>query len=153
QKPVAFFGVAQRLFKVFSLRDVARKAAKTDRLVELVLDGRNDEIEPAILAHGRARYELMPELAGFLWPCETAAKTVTFRNDTKHREERVADDFFRFATQKLLRREVDARQLARQILCEDHVAGLLDEVSITRFESRTFEQSRDFGDEASRVKR
>jgi hypothetical protein len=45
--------------------------------------------------------------------------------------------------------EVYARQLAGEILGKDHIAGLLDEIAVTRFETRAFEQARDFRHQAS----
>ena len=95
----------------------------------------------------------MAELACFLRATEAAGETVAFRNDAEDGEERVADDLFGFAAEKLLSGEVHARESAREILREDHVAGLFDQIAIACFETRAFQQARYFRDQASRVER
>src|SRR6185503_9462436 len=97
--------------------------------------------------------ELVAELVCFPRPSESGTKAVALGNNTEDCEEGVAEDFFGFAAEELLSGKIHARDSTRQILREDHVAGLLDEVAITRFELRPFKQSRHFGDETRRVKR
>src|SRR4029079_14880372 len=116
-------------------------------------DGRDYQIQPAILAGRGASHKLVPELACFLGSPETAGEPVAFRNNAEDCEKGVADDLFGAASEEFLSREVHARQLAGQILRKDHVAGPFDEISITRFETRAFEQTRDFSDQAGGIKR
>src|SRR5687767_1896669 len=99
------------------------------------------------------RDKLVPKLFRFLRPAETAGETVAFGNNAENGEERVADQFFLCSSEKSLAGEIDARKPAREILSEDHVGGMLDHVSIARFETRAFEQARYFRYEPSGVKR
>src|SRR6185503_17075179 len=112
--------------------DVAGQSAKAGGLVELVLDWRDDEVKPAILARRGASHKLMAEFACYLRPPETAREPVTFRNNAEDCEKGVANDLFGVTTEKFLSGEVHAGQLAGEILGKDHVAGLLDEIPVTR---------------------
>src|SRR5688500_10826779 len=104
-----------------------------------------------IFACRRACDELMPKLLRMLRTIERPTKTVALGNHAEKREKGVADDFVLVPAQKSLTREIDTRQTSRQILCENDVAGLLDEVAVTRFETRTFEQTRHLRSEERRV--
>src|SRR5919205_3413541 len=129
---------------MLALRDVAGKSAKAGGFVELILDWRDDEIQPAILAGRRASHKLVPEFGCSLRPLKIAREPVAFRNNAEDCEKRVADDLFGVTSEKSLSGEVHARQLARDILGKDHVARLLDEIPVTRFKLRALEQARDF---------
>ena len=153
KEAIALFRVAQCFFKPFAFGDVAGEAAKTDGLIQFVLDWRNDQIQPTIFAGRRPGHKLMPKLSRFLRTRRRAGETIAFGNDAENCEERVADDLFGLSSEKLLAGEIDARQPAAEILGKDHVAGLLDEVAITRFQARAFQQARNFGDEPRGIKR
>src|ERR1043165_964713 len=133
---------------MLAFSDVARESAETDGLVELVFNRRDEETQPAILSRRGTSDELMPELTRFLRAPKSRRETVAFGNDAEDREKRVADNFFGMASEKFLPGEVHARHSTGQILGKDHVGGLFDEVSITRREPRSFEQARDFRDQA-----
>src|SRR5687768_6194888 len=106
-----------------------------------------------IFACRRARDELMPKLASIVRTIERSTEPVALGNDPEQREERVADEFVLVAAQKSLAGEIDTRQTARQILRENDVAGLFDEVAVTGFQTRTFQQTRHLCDQPRRVKR
>src|SRR6185369_2155186 len=106
--------------------------------------------EPTVFARGRARHKLMTKLACFTRAAKNAGKTVAFGNHAKEREKGIADDLFLLASEKLLAREVDAGQTSGQILGEDHIAGLFHQIAVTRFETRPFEETRDFRNQTRR---
>jgi hypothetical protein len=95
----------------------------------------------------------MPELLRFLWTTKTAGKTVAFGNDPNTAKKELPMISSGRRPRNFCPREVDARQFARRSCVKDHVAGLFDEISITRFKARTLEQARDFRHQTSRVER
>src|SRR5687767_10193968 len=94
----------------------------------------------------------MPKLAAIV-RIERPAETVALGNHAEKREKRVADNFVLMTTQKPLAGEIDTRQTSRQILRKNNVAGLFDEISVTRFQTRTFQQTRNLRDQPRRVER
>src|SRR5215470_5066872 len=95
----------------------------------------------------------MAKLSHVVLAVKSARETVVFRNHAEEGKERVADDLVLLAAKKLFASEVDAGQSPCQILREDDVAGLFDEVTIAGFQTRTLQQTRDFGDEPCRIER
>src|SRR5687768_12527250 len=121
--------------------------------MEAVPDRRNNQIQPTVLAGGGVGDKLMTKLLRFLRAAKASGEAVAFGNDAKNREERIADQVLLFSPKKSLSGEINTGKPAREILSKDHIARVLHDVAIAGFEPRSFEQARDFGDEARCVKR
>src|SRR5262249_1857631 len=151
QQAITLFGIAQRFFKPFALGDVAGEPAKADSLLDF-LDWRNNEVEPAVFASRRTREKLMAKVLRLAAVVKSTGKAVVLRNNSEKSEKGVADDLVLVPPQKLLAGEIDAGQVAGEILSEDNVGGVFDQVAVAGFETRALDQARHLRDQTCRVK-